>query len=472
MQAPLGYRVFNELLDAVGASDEEEQGILARIMRRSVIMGVHLLARVRSVEFPPRGIGGWRWLWRFKFEFLMNWFEWESLVWTRRLVRPGMTVIDLGAHVGYYSRFLSKLVGPAGVVYAFEPNPENRAALRRNLDAPSYSNVEIVPCAISDREDTRKLFISLGHSNHSLIEGYTEAESFVEVPSISVDAFVAKRGIQSVDFVKMDVEGAESMALNGMRETIRNSPRLAVLVECCPHALKCVGSTPQKFMDLIEDLGLDSSTILEDATLGPLPVVETIDVRVNLLCLRPDQLAPLKSLDAGTSNKPALTKQKRAIAERDKGIAFLRREVANRDRIIAARETAVDFLQNEVRHRDSMIAAREQDLEFLRQEVAAREQTIAPGEEGRFLREEGAERDKIVGAREQDLEFLRQEVAARERTIAASEEGIRFLRQEVAGRDKIIGAREAEIADLESGLTWWRRRQRNTEKQGNAKKGK
>ena len=246
MQAPLGYRVFNKLLDATGVS-EEKQGIPARIMRRSVMTGVHLLSRVRSLEFPPRGTGGWRWLWQLKFELLMNWFEWESLVWTRRLVRPGMTVFDLGAHVGYYSRFLSKLVGPAGVVYAFEPNPENRAALRRNLDAPGYSNVEIVPCAISDREDTRKLFISPGHSNHSLIEGYTDAESFVEVPSISVDAFAAKRGIQSVDFVKMDVEGAESMALNGNRRRQRHRGRFRHLDQ--PHTcLKCLHLDHQRLL--------------------------------------------------------------------------------------------------------------------------------------------------------------------------------------------------------------------------------
>src|ERR1051326_4399342 len=139
MQAPVGYPIFNKLVDATGAAFEEEQGLPARMMRRSVIRGVQLLSRLRSLELAPRGTGGWRWLWQLKFEVLMEWFEWESLVWARRLVRPGMTVFDLGAHVGYYSRFLSKLVGPAGVVYAFEPNPENRAALRKNLRAPRRS---------------------------------------------------------------------------------------------------------------------------------------------------------------------------------------------------------------------------------------------------------------------------------------------------------------------------------------------
>ena len=66
----------------------------------------------------------------------MDWFEWESLVWVRRLVRPGMTVLDLGAHIGYYTRIFSRWSVPSGTVLAFEPNPENLEVLRRNLSGP------------------------------------------------------------------------------------------------------------------------------------------------------------------------------------------------------------------------------------------------------------------------------------------------------------------------------------------------
>jgi FkbM family methyltransferase len=198
-----------------------------------------------------------------------------------------MTVLDLGAHVGYYSRLFSGLVGPKGKVYAFEASPENQTMLRRNLDSPRYANVEVVPRAICDREGTVKLFVSPGHSNHSLIPGFTAAETVLEIPSISVDAFVAQRGIQALDFVKMDIEGAETMALNGMRETIRNSPGLALLVECNLLSLETLVSTPAKFMALIEGLGLWPSAILKDATLGPLPDVADIDLYVNLLCVKP-----------------------------------------------------------------------------------------------------------------------------------------------------------------------------------------
>jgi FkbM family methyltransferase len=273
-------------------SGEDEHGLGARALRWSVTQSVRVLRQVRSLEFPSRGTGGWWWLSRWKFEFLMNWFEWQSLAWARRLIRPGMTVFDLGAHVGYYSRFFSRLVGSKGRVYAFEASPENQAVLRRNLGSPRYANVEVVPSAISDHEGTMKLFVSPGHSNHSLIQGFTDAEDVLEISTVSVDRFAAQRGIRAIDFVKMDIEGAESMALNGMRETIRKFPQLVLLVECNPLALRSAGSTPAEFVQLIEKIGLTPSAILDDATLGPLPDVASIEASislyVNLLCARPD----------------------------------------------------------------------------------------------------------------------------------------------------------------------------------------
>ena len=149
----------------------------------------------------------------------------------------------------------------------------------------------MVPFAISDREGTIKLFVSPGHSNHSLIEGFTPADAVLEIPTVSVDGFAAQRGIREIDFIKMDIEGAETMALNGMRETVRKSPRLALLAECNPLALRTAGTTAADYLRLIENVGLEPLTILDDATLGPLPDVAEIEASislyVNLLCVRP-----------------------------------------------------------------------------------------------------------------------------------------------------------------------------------------
>jgi len=283
VNSPFGYRLFHQFLNVTGAAQENRRGLAARLARGSVIAGVHALQRVHSLEFPARAVGGFWWIWRWRLEFLMEWFEWESVVWARRLIRQGMTVLDLGAHIGYYSRIFSRLVGPRGKVFAFEPNPENLYILRRNLSAPRYQNVEILPYAVSDRSETRKLYVSPGHSNHSLIRGFSQAEEEIDVRTVSIDAFLDGKDAAKVDFVKMDLEGSESAALLGMRETIRQSPAMSLLVEYNPLALRAAGTTPEAFLQLLDRLGLHSEAILDDASLGPVPDVSRGDLQ-NLLC--------------------------------------------------------------------------------------------------------------------------------------------------------------------------------------------
>jgi len=69
----------------------------------------------------------------------------------RRLVQPGMTVFDVGAHIGFYAVEASSAVGPEGRVIAFEPDPTNRALLEENLQLNECANVTVLPCAVSDQ---------------------------------------------------------------------------------------------------------------------------------------------------------------------------------------------------------------------------------------------------------------------------------------------------------------------------------
>jgi hypothetical protein len=162
----------------------------------------------------------------------------------------------------------------------------------------------------------------------------------------------------------------------------------------------------------------------------------------------------------------AVTEQKRIIAERDKGIAFLRREVANRDGILSEREQAIEYLKNQVAERDQLIASHNEDagrelgaIESLRQDVADLERAIAERDERvELLLQETERRDRSLASNAEDMEFLRKEVAERDRTIAARDEGIAFLRQEIADRDQVIAELRNAVRDLESRLPWWSRR--------------
>lgn len=243
-------------------------------------------ARAQGIRFPTRAIGGWWSIWRWRFEFLMNWAEYPSVQACRRLIRPGMTVIDAGAHIGYYTRIFSELVGPAGRVLAFEAEPENFQLLRAHVSGAKYRNVEVLPYAVADRAGKLRLHLSPGHTNHSLVDGYTESQGSREVETVALDAFLAARGIDRVDFVKIDVEGGELLVLEGMRETLARSPHLNMLVELNPIALRAGGHEPDALPRLLESEGFRLLASLADGTWGRIPP-QPNDETLNLLCLRP-----------------------------------------------------------------------------------------------------------------------------------------------------------------------------------------
>jgi len=142
-------------------------------------------------------------------------------------VRPGDTVLDCGANVGVFARQALRM--GAALVVAIEPGPDSLECLRRNFAAEIAARRLIVyPKGVWHREETLRLLVddnsSIGDS-FVLRRGSTE----IAVPFVRLDTLVAELGLARVDFVKMDIEGAEQEALAGARQTLaRFKPRLAV----------------------------------------------------------------------------------------------------------------------------------------------------------------------------------------------------------------------------------------------------
>jgi FkbM family methyltransferase len=145
------------------------------------------------------------------------------------VVQPGQVVYDVGANIGFFTILCARLVGPRGRVYAFEPMPDNAATLRHNVAINQLANVTVVEQALSASSGTAELFISPWSAFHSLnVEGAVKRENRgrdaappIEVQTVTLDRFVSERGAPPPDLVKLDVEGAEILALEGMRETLR-----------------------------------------------------------------------------------------------------------------------------------------------------------------------------------------------------------------------------------------------------------
>jgi len=134
-------------------------------------------------------------------------------------VKPGMTAFDLGANAGFFTLAFSRLVGPSGRVWAFEPLAENIVALRRHVELNGLRNVTIVQAAVSD-----KAALASFERAASSAMGYltTSENSSLRVPTVALDQLIAEGICPRPDILKIDVEGAESAVLEGARQLLRS----------------------------------------------------------------------------------------------------------------------------------------------------------------------------------------------------------------------------------------------------------
>jgi FkbM family methyltransferase len=159
----------------------------------------------------------------------------------RRL--EGTAVWDVGAHVGYHTLCFAALVGASGSVTAFEPNASNLERLRQNIarNPDLQPRVRVEPCALSDRDGVDRFFhtprvddgtssgSTLGAALISATRADFEAQHHATVPTARADSMVRAGLLPRPALVKVDVEGAEALVLEGARETLRSARPILVL---------------------------------------------------------------------------------------------------------------------------------------------------------------------------------------------------------------------------------------------------
>ncbi len=144
-------------------------------------------------------------------------------------VRPGDVVLDCGANVGLFTR--KALARGARLVVAIEPAPQNLRCLRRNLAREiEQGRVIVYPKGVWDREDMLTLRINPANTAAaSFVMGANGWESITRVPLTTIDRLVEELNLPRVDYIKMDIEGAETRALHGAAGTLKRwRPRLAI----------------------------------------------------------------------------------------------------------------------------------------------------------------------------------------------------------------------------------------------------
>lgn len=221
----------------------------------------------------------------------------------RAMIKPGMSVVDVGANIGFHTLQMARATGVAGRVVAFEPSPGNLFDLRRNVDANNASQVTLMPMAVSDTVGTTQLLMSRGNGGDHRIIPTAGARDSIAVPTTTLDAWCDTSGV-AVDVIKIDAQGAEHLVLKGMRAMLERRPDVVIFLEFTPALLRDAAIDPADVATAIVGTGRRVQIIdherrrCVDASAGELVRLAAASNQIDLLLTRnpqaPDAAAPVR----------------------------------------------------------------------------------------------------------------------------------------------------------------------------------
>jgi FkbM family methyltransferase len=208
-------------------------------------------------------------------------------------VRRGDIVLDVGAHIGYFSLVFARLVGTDGKVFAFEPNPENYALLEKNIATNGYRNIVPVRRAVLDTTGKVKLHLNPANSGSHSVFASGENSAAIDVESVRLDDYF--RDYQGhIDFVKIDVEGAESAVVKGMALLLDKNAKIRLLIEFLPRHMR-TDADAEHLLQLLSNHGFRFYRINErNKSVQPTTIAELLEtvppedegVFLNIFCTR------------------------------------------------------------------------------------------------------------------------------------------------------------------------------------------
>jgi len=170
-------------------------------------------------------------------------YENEEFHIVEKYLKPGMVCVDVGANVGVYSVFVAQKIGEDGIVYAFEPVFGIYEVLTKN--SMLYKNIRP---------------FNFGLHNEKSVVQYKDI-SEIKLNVVVGDEFL--QDVEKVDFIKIDVDGAETGVLGGLQNLINRSPKLLMVCELSNKHYKIAGFTETQFFDLVEKLGFTYGRIFK-----------------------------------------------------------------------------------------------------------------------------------------------------------------------------------------------------------------
>jgi FkbM family methyltransferase len=230
-------------------------------------------------------------------------FESAEVNFVQKYLKPGMIALDIGAHHGLYTLLASKRVGSGGKVVAFEPSPRERKQLSRNVRLNFCRNVSIQPFALGNKRSQADLYLVEGGEDgcNSLRPPVVDSKTHpVRVEVFPFDDIASKLGLTKVDFVKLDVEGAELDVLKGALGLLRVAPRPVLLVEVYDIRTQPWGYKGREIVEFLDQLGYRWFELLSDGSIRPIATnLQVYDA--NLVAI-PEERAGFESRNGGLTD--------------------------------------------------------------------------------------------------------------------------------------------------------------------------
>ncbi len=195
-----------------------------------------------------------------------DWEKWITNIMLS-IVKPGMTVLDIGAHTGFFSILSGMLVGPTGQVHAFEPNPFHHRNLLKSISFNGmYGRVHLHRVALSNQRGETE-FQTIGDGGTSIqflgIEAINEPTKFKVKQGLLTDFLPSLKA----DVIKIDVDGAEPLIMDSVFEVIDHNPSIIILMEYLPVIWR--GGTPGPILQKFVQRGFRFHILFRDGQVVP-----------------------------------------------------------------------------------------------------------------------------------------------------------------------------------------------------------
>jgi FkbM family methyltransferase len=172
------------------------------------------------------------------------------------ILRPGMTFVDIGANIGYYSLLAARLLGSTGRIIAFEPDPYNYHLLDANIKLNRrQAQVAMRNIALGSAPGQLTLWKSNSNYGDHRLGEWAEGRSGITVAVDTFDAQFRSIGGGTIDLLKIDVQGFEAKVFSGMQGVFAASPPRVILMEYWPDGIRAAGDNPEQLLCRLLDYG-------------------------------------------------------------------------------------------------------------------------------------------------------------------------------------------------------------------------